>query len=106
MCIFHLQHVERKTVWTVMKLVLISVGTRTVLWTRMILRVVTGVSRVLVFVMWVVTVMSTVSVLAVVNVVVYRSVTVVVETFSEELFATMVEEATTIRKIRNAWVIR
>ncbi|MEM3079064.1 MAG: hypothetical protein QXF21_01950 [Thermoproteota archaeon] len=89
-----------------MKLVLISVGTRTVLWTRMILRVVTGVSRVLVFVMWVVTVMSMVSILVVVNVVVYRSVTVVVETFSEKVFATKVEEATRMRKIRNTRVIR
>jgi hypothetical protein len=71
----------------------------------MILRVVTGISNVLIFVVWVVTVTSTVSVLGVVIVVVYRSVTVVVETFSGRVFTSKLEDAETMRRIRSGWVM-
>jgi len=71
----------------------------------MILLVVTGISNVLIFVVWVVTVTSTVSVLGVVIVVVYRSVTVVVETFSGRVFTSKLEDAETMRRIRSGWIM-
>jgi hypothetical protein len=59
---------------------------------------------VLIFVAWVVTVTSTVSVLGVVIVVVYRSVTVVVETFSGKVFTSKLEDMETMRRIRSSWI--
>ena len=58
----------------------------------------------LIFVAWVVTVTSTVSVLGVVIVVVYRSVTVVVETFSGKVFTSKLEDMETMRRIRSSWI--
>jgi len=69
----------------------------------MIPLVVTGIFTVLVLVRCVVTGTSIVSVLVIVDVVVYFSVTVVVYTFSGRMFTSRLEKARAIIRIRNRW---